>query len=180
MEDYDMEKGKWRTVRNLVPLFLLITHTVAYGQFAPASNIDTLKEIKGIYFTVTWQGSEKDQEDFSIGQIEKEVIRRLKQTGVNILPEKEFHRLSRTQRYPLARLDLVILPMEVQEKEIKIYYISLQAVQLVQLLRKPIIKIWAPTWEERAITSGSEQEDIIKTSMDLLERFIHDYRTVNQ
>ena len=163
----------------IMTLILITINSLAFGQFKPASSPATLTELKGIYLIVKWPALEPEQKGLPAGRIDRDIIRKFQRAGIQLLSEKEYGRLSRTQNYPLARLELHVVPLEIENAGVKIYAFTIQAQQLVRLVRKPVIRIWATTWEKRNIASGSGLETIKKISNELIDQFIQAYLSVN-
>ena len=174
-----MEKGKWWILLILI-LSLYTIHSPAFGQFKPASSPETLAELKGIYLMVNWRADlERKQKGTSPGRIGRDFARQFQRAGIQVFSDKEYERLARTQNYPLARLELHVVPLDIAGARVKIYEITLKAQQLVRLLRKPVIRIWATTWEKRHIASGSGPESVQKNASELIDLFIKTYLSVN-
>ena len=164
----------------IIMILILITiNPPAFGQFKPASSPATLTELKGIYLIVKRPALETEQRGLPVGRIDRDIIRQFKRAGIRLFSEQEYERLSRSQNYPIARLELHVVPLEIEGAGAKIYEFTLQAQQLVRLLRKPVLRIWATTWEKRRIASGSGPEAIQKISRELIDQFIQAYLSVN-
>jgi hypothetical protein len=105
------------------------------------------------------------------------IAEQLKKAKITVLSEKEFERLRRSERYPLAILDVALAIIEVDS--VIVYLVNVRALQLVLVVRKGVIKLFAPTWEKREIGSINNLEEIENILSGVVDQFIDDFFSAN-
>ena len=172
-----MNRKKWWFVSIVMALALVGLAPFAFAQDDAASRA-TLDGLKAVYVMVDSFGPQIEQEGLTTDQLQSDIGQQLLDAGIKVLPEKEFNRLMQSQNYPLALIRVSAGIIDIKETGAKAYYITFQVQQLVRLIRKPVIKRFATTWEKRGIASGSPAH-VRETVQDLVGQFITVYSSVN-
>jgi hypothetical protein len=161
----------------LAVLGLMIPQTPVMAQKEGAS---TLEGLKSIYVDVTAVADQLEAQGLRKDRIKSDTERKLKRAGIPVVSQKEYTRLKRTPRYPLAIIELSLDLADIDNINLRIYTIKVQVKQVVFLARKPVVKIWSTTWERRKIVGAGSLEIINKNLSDALEEFIGDFSSVNR
>ena len=139
----------------------------------------TLKGLRGIFVQVVPVGPETREKGFIDHQLKKDAEQQIWDAGIKTLTIKEYDRLKRSRRYPLARLDLTTSVHDIKGKDVMVFDIVVQVRQVVFLARKPVINIMAPTWEKRKLGYSESLPLIHKEVRKAVTRFIDAYTAAN-
>ena len=160
---------------------IFITITSGFSVFAldhPKLSHNVLSGLRSIFVQVVIQDKELGNKGFDSKQIEKGVIRQLKDAGIETIPEKEYIRLRRPRNYPLAILEVEIESISAKGLEGG-YSIHVNVMQLAFLSRRPVIRILAPTWERFYLDfKGSSASGHTKIQ-ELVEEFTKEFLAEN-
>ena len=173
-----MDNKKWWIA--LIAIVLLLGPIEA-GVFASEDNEPdgyTLEGIRHIYVRVVMD-PEIEKRGLSADQLKQDTEQQLREEGIKILTEEDYSRLKRSVRYPLAGLDVIITLIDIQEMELDIYDIVVKIRQVVFLARRPVIKIFAPTWKEHAVFQSESLGLIRETLKERVDKFLAAYLSVN-
>jgi len=174
-----MKKRNWWFVSIFVILALMKVDSFSFAQ-DNAETRSTLKGLKGFYVVMGELDPEIEKEGLIAGQFEKDTERQLRNGGIKIIPEKEYSRLKRSPNYPVARLELFAKIIKVEGTELKIFYIAVQVRQMISLVRKPAIKIFATTWENPEMGQSNSAAVIRDRVKGLVGQFIDAFLSVNE
>ncbi len=173
-----MDKKKWWIA--LIAIVLLLGPIEA-GVFASEDNEPnsvTLEGIRHIYVRVAMD-TEIEKRGLRADQLKQDTEQQLREAGIKILTEEDFSRLKGSVRYPLAGLDVIITLIDIQEMELDIYDIVVKIRQVVFLARRPVIKIFAPTWKEHAVFQSESLGLIREKLKESVDKFLAAYLSVN-
>ena len=112
-------------------------------------------------------------------RLKKDTEMQLRRAGIELLTEKDYERLMRSPRYPLARLYIAVTIRETGYSHMKLYSLAVQARQVTFLARKPVVKLLMPTWEKRKVGFDDNPDVVYAHIKNMVDRFINDYRTAN-
>ena len=164
----------------LIAIVLLLGHVdarvFASDDSEPGSL--TLEGIKNIYVRVAMD-PEIETKGLGADQLKKDTEQQLRAAGIKILTEGDFSRLKGSVRYPLAGLDVIITLIEIQEMELDIYDIEVKIRQVVFLARRPVIKIFAPTWKDQTVFQSNSLGLIREKLKESVDKFLNAYLSVN-
>ncbi|MFC1823390.1 hypothetical protein ACFL9T_11830 [Thermodesulfobacteriota bacterium] len=169
-----MAKKGWVLILGFFLMLSLSENAFCYRLTTETSTLDGLKSI---FVRISPVSPELEEKGLVGKDLKRNIEDQLKGAKITVLIENEFERLRRSDRYPLAVLDLAFVVFEVDSRII--YFVNLRVLQLVQVTRKGVIKLFAPTWEKRemgAINNLKEIENIISGVVDL---FIDDFYSSN-
>jgi len=161
----------------LFTLVNLVSFALAIDDEAVSASLGGLKSI---YIAEPSIDSQVRYDGLSTRRLKKNTDRQISKSGIKALSEKEFDRLKRSERYPLGRLDTVITVSEITSMDLKIYNIVVQLRQVVFLARKPVAKLWAPTWGKRELGYSGNVDVVEERVKDIVGQFINDYLSANQ
>jgi len=173
-----MDNKKWWIA--LIAIVLLLGPIEA-GVFAIEDNEPdgyTLEGIRNIYVRVAMD-PEVEKRGLRADQLKKDTEQQLREAGIKIMTEENFSRLKGSVRYPLAGLDVIITLIDIQEMELDIYDIVVKIRQVVFLARRPVIKIFAPTWKEHAVFQSESLGLIREKLKESVDKFLAAYLSVN-
>ena len=162
----------------LVMLIFVFGFSIS-GAHAMDDPAAALSGLKGIYVNIAPIDSNLESEGVTANRLRNEAEGRLKKDGINILKKDDYDRYSRTQTYQSARLDISVTSEVGGSETHRIYVVRVQIIQEARLLRKPIIKISAPTWEALKIAVNPGEGSLIMQIQEALDLFIQDFRSAN-
>ena len=113
-------------------------------------------------------------------QVKSDTERQLAEGGIKVLSEQEFARLQRSRGYPLALVDVVSKLFPVKGTDSRIYFVDVKVRQLVFLSRKPVVRLWAATWEMRDIGITADMDLVREKVRDAVSQLVSDYQAENQ
>jgi|GEM_PF-2552715 len=165
-------------------LLLFMGLTVSFVQAGQYNRLTsdmnaTLEGIKTIYVRVAPIDADLAQQELSQAKILENTNRQVERSGIKLLSEAEYDRLRVVRNYPLGQLEVTVAFKRAGEVEAKIYSVHVRMRQAVFLSRKPVIKVFAPTWEESTIGYTRDWRVIQAGVEDAVGKFIDAYRSVN-
>lgn len=169
---------RW-TLFSIAPIAILIL--CGLGWAAEEENISnaTLTGLKSVYLRVVPMDPALSKGAQMVRGIRKEVVEQVRRAGLEILDEAKFQKLRLSHAYPMARMDMRIQLIDIGDPDRMVLLVGLVISQRVLLPRKPVMKIWAPTWERRIIGVYRDKETINRMSKDVVRDFITAYSSVN-
>ena len=162
----------------LVMLVFIFGFSIS-GAHSMDDPVATLSGLKGIYVNIAPIDSNLESEGVTVNRLRDEAESRLKKTGIKALNKDDYDRYSRTQTYQSARLDISVTSDVGGSETQRIYLVRVQIIQEARLLRKPIIKMSAPTWEALKIAVNPSEGSLIMQIQEALDLFIQDFGSAN-
>jgi Putative peptidoglycan binding domain len=151
---------------------------VAFGVDHPRFR-KTLRGLSGVWVLVERLHPEAEQADITRRQVQTEVEQRLREGGIRVLSQPEM--LSAFGRPALA-VNIQIMPAENGPRELYVVHITVALKQQVLLERNMAMPaVEAATWEAAALgVVGRDAWPRVREDIaTLVDRFIHEYRSVN-
>jgi len=177
-------------IKNRIKFFLgiLFFFTMALNLNSPVLAIEdevTLRVLDGlqkVFVNIAPVSPIIEERGVTGERLKADMEQQLQDAGIEMLSEKEFNRLRRSQNYPLCRLELFAHAVEVQDKGVMIFNIVLQVQQVAFLARKPGVRIYAPSWQkgELSYSYGTGVDSIPKVVKDLTDKFINAFLEANK
>jgi hypothetical protein len=163
---------------SLLALAVLLLCWPAEASAFTADKRDTLRGLTELSVLVEYLPDEIEREGMNRDQLKHDIELRLKDAGLRVLTTAE------TAKAPGAPyLYLMVYAVTSPSVSLHGYGVALLFKQLVQLSRYPATELFATTWEGPALPSvlGSPKAGEIRSRIfDAVERFLIDYRAVNQ
>lgn len=162
----------------LLAVFLMLglqagfVHAGSNGSF-------TLRGLKVVYVGEPSMNSDLKDQGLNPTAVKNSMEKKLKRAGIHVISKTEFEKFSLSETYQLARIDTVLSSSKIENTDIVLYDVLFQVAQLAFLARKPVIKIWSPTWEIRRITGGSSGTVVQSQIEEAMEDFIRDFNSAN-
>lgn len=166
-----------KKIRNILPLIILAVAISCTSLFAQ-EDISTLEGLKGIYVETPDLDSPMRQKGLNAGRLKTDIEKQLKGAGIPVLSSKDYDRLKRSPRYPLALLESEISVAEIPNVNLQLYSIKVRLSQFAFLARKPTIKIWSTTWERRKILGAAGPEFVKEKLTGAVDEFVNDFHSV--
>jgi hypothetical protein len=139
----------------------------------------TLEGIKVIHVRVSPIDPDLEKGGISQAKILKNAKQQLQRAGIELLSEKDYDRLRAVRNYPLGQLEVAVASKNMGDVDGMIYSVNVRVRQAVFLSRKPIIKVFAPTWEESTIGCTRDLGVVQASVEDAVGKFIEAYLSVN-
>lgn len=165
-----------------VPIMLTCLFLLGASRPAIAENglsRETLRGLKALNVQVAPIEPGISHEGLTHKRILEDTKRELQKAGIELLSDEEFTRLRRSRSYPLGRLEMMITIKDAGSSDAKIYSTTVRVRQAVFLSRRPVIKVFAPTWEKRTIGYTRDLGPVAEAVRNGVEQFIRDYLSVN-
>jgi len=166
-------------VLGIIPAVLAFPFQSRAGAADRVDATDTLAGVKAVYVQIQPIASNLGNDRGLMRRLKRNTENQLRKAGIELLSEKAYSRLSRTEQYPLARLFIALSIYNTGRMDEKMYSIAVQARQLAFLARKPVIKLMSPTWEKRKIGIEDNPEVVVGLVANMIERFIGDFKMAN-
>lgn len=158
----------------LVICALLSTTTFAESERPPA-----FTGLKSVYVDAPLLDPEVEEGGMNSRQLKKDLERRLKSAGIQVLSDDAYNRFKFSKGYPMARLNISISYGKMTSEGLDFYALTVQAMQQVFLAHKTSIKMWTPTWEVKKMIVGSSPADIQPHITEAVGLFVKDYLSEN-
>lgn len=169
-------KRLFRTGWFLVLAGLLIPSTLGFAQ---TLEVSALGGLKAIYVNVSDMNKRLQGEGLRPERVKSNTENRLKRAGIPVVSDKEYDRLKRSERYPLAVLEIILNLSDTRDADLRACSILARVRQVVFLARKPVIRFWGSTWEERKIVVGGGLDSIEGALAEAADRFIGAFSSAN-
>lgn len=163
-------------------LMLLLTATWASPAFAQGGGNTGLEGLTSIYVHVLpHDGPGDHQKEWEGYRLRYEVEERLSGAGMKILSEEEFQRLLPSRGYPLALVELrtKTVPVPIKDLDVLVFTVTVKLRQSVTLVRKPVIKVLAPTWELSDTGAAKDLATVKDRAMAAVEALARDLQASN-
>jgi hypothetical protein len=170
-----MAKKGWFLISGLF-LIILLSGNNAFC-YRVTTEATTLEGLKSVNVRISPIPQELEEKGLVGEDLKSNIEVQLKKARITVLSENEFERLRRSERYPLAVLDVALVIFEVNS--LIIFAANLRVLQLAQLPRRGVIKLFAPTWEKREIGTINNLEEIEDILSGLVDQFIDDFYSTN-
>jgi len=177
-------------IKNRIKFFLgiLFFFTLALNLNSSVLAIEdevTLRVLGGlqkVFLNVTPVSPIIEERGVTAEKLKADMEQQLQDAGIEMLSEKDFNRLRRSQNYPLCRLELFVHSAEIQDKGVMIYNIVIQVQQVAFLARKPGIRIYAPSWQkgELSYSYGTGVDSVPRVVRKLTDKFIKAFLEANK
>ncbi|MGD2124446.1 MAG: hypothetical protein PVG99_00110 [Desulfobacteraceae bacterium] len=171
-----MDRKKLLWILVLVPF---LWQSPLFMGLAQSQSNPSLGGLTSMYVRVQPQEGSQETTGINLDQLRADTEEQLSKAGITILPQQEFERLQRSRGYPLALLDVDIGVFPIQGVDLKMYSISIRVRQSVFLSRKPVIRLWAPTWEMRDTGTTDDVASIPERVRGAVSRLVGDYQSEN-
>ena len=103
----------------------------------------------------------------------------LSDAGMKVVPQDEFERLLRSRGYPVALFDLDAQTTKMNDMDLHIYNFNFKARQAALLVRKPVVKFMAPTWELNSFGTTDSLPKLREKVRQAVTQFIQDFKAEN-
>ncbi len=112
-------------------------------------------------------------------QLEGDAEGLLADSGMKVIPQEEFDRLLRSRGYPVALFDIDARITKLSGTELHIYNFNFKVRQAVLLVRKPVIKFLAPTWEFNSLGTTDSLPALREKVKEVVAQFLQDFKAEN-
>jgi len=174
-----MKYFKQWTLFSITATVILISCGLALAADQGSASDATLTGLKSIYLRVLPRDPTLSKEVQMIREIEKNTMNQVRRAGLEILDQAKFEKLRFSHSYPMALMALSMQLIDIGDPDKAVLFVDLVISQRVLLPRKPVKRIWAPTWERRIVTVYRDIETINRVSKDIVRDFIEAYSSVN-
>jgi len=103
----------------------------------------------------------------------------LADAGMKVIPQDEFERLLRSRGYPVALFDLDARITKLSDMDFHIYNLNFKVRQAALLVRKPVVKFLAPTWELNSFGTTDSPPALREKVKQAAIQFIQDFKAEN-
>jgi len=113
------------------------------------------------------------------GQLQGDAEGLLADAGMKVIPQDEFERLLRSRGYPVALFDLDARITKLSDMDFHIYNLNFKVRQAALLVRKPVVKFLAPTWELNSFGTTDSLPTLREKVKQAVAQFIQDFKAEN-
>jgi hypothetical protein len=103
----------------------------------------------------------------------------LADAGMKVVSQDEFERLLRSRGYPVALFDLDARITKLSDMDFHIYNLNFKVRQAALLVRKPVVKFLAPTWELNSFGTTDSPPALREKVKQAASQFIQDFKAEN-
>jgi hypothetical protein len=103
----------------------------------------------------------------------------LADAGMKVISQDEFERLLRSRAYPVALFDLDARVTKLNDVDLYVYNLNFKVRQVALLVRKPVIKFLAPTWELNSFGTTDSPPALRERVKQAATQFIQDFKAEN-
>ena len=103
----------------------------------------------------------------------------LADAGMKVIPQDEFERLLRSRGYPVALFDLDARVTKLSDMDFHIYNLNFKVRQAALLVRKPVVKFLAPTWELNSFGTTDSPPTLREKVKQAATQFVQDFKAEN-
>jgi hypothetical protein len=129
--------------------------------------------LKGVYFAVEELNPEIERDGLTTNQIKGDVEQRLGLAGIKVLSEEEW---KKEKGSPYLYVNAHIMKVM---NGVYVFNISTAFIQEVHLVRSSHIKVPASIWSAETLGISDQLRDIRKPTKDCVDKFIHEYLSMN-
>jgi hypothetical protein len=103
----------------------------------------------------------------------------LADAGMKVIPQDEFERLLRSRGYPVALFDMDARVTKLNDMDLYVYNFNFKVRQAALLVRKPVVKFLAPTWELNSFGTTDSLPTLREKVKQAATQFIQDFKAEN-
>ena len=157
---------------------ILLFSSAVHEQTMVESDRETLKRIKSVNVLVEDLNPDIEEDGLNKSSIQTDVEMSFFMEGIKVLFENEWQK---GKEYGDPFLYVKVSSLK-DESGLYSYYVTVELVQAVHLVRNPKIVCFASTWKSTGVfgTVGEDNVDSIRIDVrDEVDKFINDYLAVN-
>jgi hypothetical protein len=158
-------------------LLLMIPCPVVFAQKQADSS---LEGVTTIHVRVQLKNDSDDKgSGLKPEQLQGDAESLLADAGMKVVPQDEFERLLRSRGYPVALFDLDARITKLSDMDFHIYNLNFKVRQAALLVRKPVVKFLAPTWELNSFGTTDSLPSLRQKVKQAVTQFIQDFKAEN-
>ena len=161
----------------LMLLLLMIPCPVALAQRQAESSLEGLTTIHvRVQLKIDPDGKASE---LTSEQLQGDAESLLSDAGMKVVPQDEFERLLRSRGYPIALFDLDARITKLSDMDFHIYNLNFKIRQATLLVRKPVVKFMAPTWELNSFGTTDNPPALREKVKQAVTQFVQDFKAEN-
>ena len=169
-----MKKTNWSVLLAAGLLVFVLCSSPAHAGNAAQPGVSSLAGLNGVGIVIEDLDPAIEREEFTAGQIQKDVEEKLRAAGIKIFSEAA---LTKSKGMPYLYVNIFTF----KDEDIYAYHITLELKQMVSLVRKPSVNQSVATWKiSGGGTVGALKLATVRTAVgEYINALIKAYFTAN-